>query len=76
MTKPRSKTETRHAAIPGGRDKRAYYAGSKPFMKRKQAKARRRTDRNELDTYPSHDITAGRICMCLQCCDDRDNERI
>lgn len=47
--KPRSKTETRHAATSGGRAKRAYYPGSKPFMKQKQGKARRRTDRAELD---------------------------
>ncbi len=46
--KPRSKTETRHAAsvLRGGNHK-PYYPGSKPFMKKKQSKARRRTARDE-----------------------------
>lgn len=49
--KPKSKAESRHAAIEGGRHGRTYYPGSKPFMKRKLARARRRTEK-----VPPHSI--------------------
>lgn len=47
MSKPASKGEARHKACEPCRAKRAYYPGSKPFMKRKAAKARRRAARME-----------------------------
>lgn len=28
------------------------------------------------DPYPFHGIIAGDVCLCRQCCDDRDNGRI
>lgn len=34
--------------IPGGRNGHIYYAGNKPFMKRKVAKQRRRADKKEI----------------------------
>lgn len=49
MSKPASKGEARHKALSPRRGKRAYYPGSKPFMKQKAAKARRRAARRTDD---------------------------
>lgn len=53
MAKPVSKGEARHKACSPRRGKRAYYPGNKPFMKRKAAKARRRTAKSgNIADYP------------------------
>lgn len=53
MTKPVSKGEARHKALSPRRGKRAYYPGSKPFMKAKAARARRRARRLVDTSQPS-----------------------